>query len=376
MNTRKYIQQSGLFLESVEKISQELTSNFYCGFNVTKTNKEPIDQLQSFIVAKRIQDCNFINTGNKGIFISFIGGLFEVLNCKDISEVNQLTEINRPKEESKKKLYQKIYDFYGLEGKILTTEDLWKDQKYWDILKNLFDKQVFTRGLLINDTLNFYESKDQLLSGLKVKDLPSSIVNLPLEFVKKIGNYPAPILYTPAEVSEAYYLQEKYGVTTKIGQAQERPYDKYLYSEFSVYRFKQPVGLNSTLNKPETVTPYIDKSNFEISGMTKTDTRIYFDDTIEQISQKVSTCNDNNYIFATDGNFGEVLSPIIEKAVFAIESGIALGNKSIEINGVDLFSGQDLIDNVLENKISIENIKTNLAVLIDKYVTKPFNSIL
>jgi hypothetical protein len=68
-----------------------------------------------------------------------------------------------------------------------------------------------------------------------------------------------------------------------------------------------------------------------------------------------------------------VLNPIVEKAVFAIESGIALGNKLIEINGVDLFSGQDLIDNIQENKISIENIKTDLAILINKYITKPFN---
>ena len=225
MTIRKCIQQTGLLLEGVEQLNSNSAVNVYCGFNVTKTNREPVDQIQAFIAAKKIQNYNKDFFGDTGIFISFIGGLFEVLNCKNLEETNEIVKVNQ-KEISKKKLFQKIYKRFNLKGEILITKDLWKDERYWEILKGLFDSGVFTRGQLIKDTLGFYESKDQLIAGLKVKDLPPDLINMPLEFVKKVGNYPAPILYTPAEVAEAYYLKEKYNISIKIGQAQERTYDK------------------------------------------------------------------------------------------------------------------------------------------------------
>ncbi|OGD63617.1 hypothetical protein A2160_02010 [Candidatus Beckwithbacteria bacterium RBG_13_42_9] len=373
MNIRKYIQPSALFLEGVENLTQDSSANVYCGFNVTKTDKEPIDQLQAFIIAKRIQEYNLDQFGKKGTFIAFIGGLFEVLNCRNVEEVDKLIERNKPKEESKKKLFQKIYEKFELEGRILTTEDLWQDQKYWEILKGLFDKQVFTRGLLINDTLNFYQSKEQLMSGLRVKDLPSALVNLPLEFIKKIGNFPAPILYTPAEVSEAYYLKEKYGISIKIGQTQERTYDKYLYQDFSVFRLKQPVSLSSSLTKPEVVTPYIDKSEFELSGAKKKEVRLYFEESLAEISQKVSLSENEKYVYTVEDIFGEVINPIVEKAILAIESAKAMGIKSVCIANQRFNSGQDLIDSLLDGSSQLQDVRAFLPKILNQFVIKPFS---
>lgn len=372
MNIRKYIQPSALLLEGVEKLNQNSIANIYCGFNVTKTDKEPIDQLQAFIAAKRIQEYNLEKFGKKGVFIAFVGGLFEVLNCRDIQEATELIKRNTPKEELKKKLFQKIFEKFDLEGEVLTTEDLWLDQKYWEILKGLFDKQVFTRGLLINDTLNFYESKDQLMAGLKVKDLPKELVNLPLEFIKKIGNYPAPILYTPAEVSEAYYLKEKFEVGIKIGQAQERPYDKYLYQDFSVFRLKQPVSLNSTIGKPGIVTPYIDKSTFELSGSKKQEIRLYFNESSSEISQKIKLIKKEDYVFTSEDIFGEVMNPLVEKAIFAIESARAMNNSPVAIGGQSYKSGQELVEAILEERLSLANLKECLPEMIDQFIMKPF----
>lgn len=364
MTLRSYINQSALLLEGVENLANTSIVNCYSGFNVTKTDEEPIDQIQAFVVAKRIQEWNQENFGEPGLFIPFIGGLFEVLNSATFENVQSLVETNTPKEVSKAKLYQQICDSYELNAKILITADLWQDQVYWEILKGLFDKQLFTRGSLINDTLKFYESKDQLMDTLKVKELPKDLVNLPLEFVKKIGNFPAPILYTPAEVSEAFYLQQKFGINTKLGQAQERVYDKYMYQNFSVYRLKQPADLTSTKLKPKTVTPYIAKFNFALSGINKSDLRITFSDTYESISEKLAMTPMDESIFCVDPEFGEVLNPIVEKAIFAIESARSIKNKPVQISNTLFQSGQELVEAILEKKVFISELKEQLSQLI------------
>ena len=346
----------------------------YCGFNVTKTNREPVDQIQAFIAAKKIQNYNKDFFGDTGIFISFIGGLFEVLNCKNLEETNEIVKINNQKEISKKKLFQKIYKRFNLKGEILITKDLWKDERYWEILKGLFDSGVFTRGQLIKDTLGFYESKDQLIAGLKVKDLPPDLINMPLEFVKKVGNYPAPILYTPAEVAEAYYLKEKYNISIKIGQAQERTYDKYLYEDLSVFRLKQPVSLSSLLKKPDTVTPYIDKPIYELSKSKKESDRLYFDDSLDKIKEKIDKRDLQEYAITTDDSFGEVINPILEKMILSVESASASGQDGVVICGAVFTSGQGLIDAVLEGKLELKDIKASLPRLINLYVIKPFRN--
>lgn len=206
------------------------------------------------------------------------------------------------------------------------------------------------------------------MNTVKVKELPKDLVNLPLDFIKKIGNFPAPILYTPAEVSEAFYLQQKFGINTKLGQAQERVYDKYMYQDFSVYRLKQSVDLTSTKLKPRTVTPYIAKSNFELSGSSKGDLRITFNDTLQTIESKLLELPTEESVFCADAEFGEVLNPIVEKAIFAIESARALKKNPVQIFDQAYSSGQELTDAVLEKKVSIYQLKQQLPQLIADYI--------
>lgn len=363
LNTlRKYISQSGLFLEGTESVSITSPINSYSGFNVTKTNDEPIDQIQTFIVAKRIQDWNQQQFGNTGTFIPFIAGLFEILNANNLDAVNQIIDINTPKEKTKQKLYFKIITKFNLNTQILLTKDLWQDTQYWEILQSILDQGDFTRGNLINDTLRFYSSKDQLFSTIKLKDLPSSLFNLPLDFIKKFGNWPSAILYTPTEVAEALYFLKKQNTNCKIGQAQERVYDKYLINQMTTIRLRQPVDLLSKIDKPQTVTPYIDKQKDKPSS------RIYFNDDLKTLTSKINQIVLGNYCYLTDPIYGEILNPLIEKAVFAIESALCQGEKSVTINSISCSSGQELIDNILCGQIKIESIKSQLPRLIFDYI--------
>ena len=90
------LNKTGLVLEMVDEAMDKAPINAYYGVNVTKTNSEPIDQIQGFIIAKRIQEYNQEMYGDPGTFIVFIGGLFEVLNAKDIAEVERIITINTP----------------------------------------------------------------------------------------------------------------------------------------------------------------------------------------------------------------------------------------------------------------------------------------
>lgn len=359
---RDYLGRTGLFLEAVENLDLDGPVNPYYGINVSKTDKEPIDQVQGIIALKRIQEWNESNVGDKGKSIILIGGIYEVLNARTLKEVETIIQRNAQKEIKKKKLLDSIVKKLGLDVEILVTDDLWKDPDYWNILKNLIDKQVFTRGLLINDTMKFYETKDQLMATVKMKELPSDCVSLPLEFIKKIGNWPASLLYTPAEVTEALYLNRKYGVKTKVGQVQERVYDKYLQKQMTVIRLRQTVDLLSRKNKPQTVTPYIDKEKVKDS------VRIFFEDSKELVAEKLEDIEVENYVFTCDDQYGEVLNPFVEKAIFAIELAQKSQDNNINMCRQKVMSGKDLTDKILKRKLEIGDVKQQLPELIESYI--------
>lgn len=341
------LRSTALFLEGTDEGQVTQPINCYTGVNVSKTENEPIDQIQFFITAKRIQQWNIQNFGTTGNYIYFIGGLFEILNAQSIDESQQIILVNSQKEQKKKKLYLKLLKRFGINGKILTTKDLWSNELYWNILKDQIDNQTFTRGLLINDTLKFYNSKEQLFNTIKVKELPSELVNLPLEFIKKIGNWPAPLIYTPAEVSEGLILNIIEGVSLKIGQAQERVYDKYLRGKMSTIRLIQSVGLNSNRIKSIPVTPYIDKEK------NKEEVRLYFSDSDELVKEKLKKLTVNSYVYSVDDNFGQTLNPIIEKLIYAYETAVCIG-KSPKVFGQTMINGQEIVSYLLTNAVDPE----------------------
>lgn len=358
---RDYLAQSGLFLEGTERVDIDRPLNVYAGINVTKTYNEPIDQLQIFIAAKRIQEWNMNEFGESGLFIPFIAGQYEVLNAMTSEEASDIIIRNKNKEEQKKRLFTSLAQQFGINTRILTTTDVWMDQRYWTFLLSLLGSGDFTRGTLIQDTLSFYETKEQLFKALRVKALPPSIVKLPVPFLKQIGNWPAPLLYTPCEVAEALYFQQTAGIQCKIGQAQERVYDKYLVNKLSTFRLRQPVNLLSTAQTPYPVTPYIDKTKEKASS------RIFFNDSIEEVQQKIASVPPVSYVFTTDQEFGEVLNPLVEKAIFAVEAARTLG-QPILFGTLTVSTGQELIGAVLQNKLSVSTIKQALPDLLTQYV--------
>ncbi len=336
--------ETGLYLEENSLIPQPCPFRTYQGFNVSRIEQEPIEQIQSFIAAKRLQEYNLATFGEPGVFIAFIAGIFEIMNKAGIKEVLKTYTINSAKEERKKSLFMEIGDAFGLSMKVYTTTDLWDDRRYWDCLQQLFEKRTFTYEGLVEDTWRYLrsdrsETKEQVLSRLdsfiKLKDLPEEIIHIPDFILNGYGDYPATLLYTPAEVAEAFYLKEADGVNLKLGPAKERSYDDaYIKYFMNTVHTIQPVALDSKKDEPLTVTPYIAKASQK--------DRLYFGDSLETVQQKMRQAQDISYMTTMDGETGIVLNPVLEKAICVAESA---AHNPLCFRGITIHSGRELIGN-------------------------------
>ncbi len=182
----------------------------------------------------------------------------------------------------------------------------------------------------------------------------------------KIGTWRAPIIYTPIEVAEAVFLQQAKKIRCKIGHMEETVYDKYIISVMDVVHLRQPTDFRSSRLKPRTVTPYIDKERREPN------IRIYFDDTIDSIVEKIGSVPSDDYVFTIHPDAGEVLNPIIDKAVLAVESARCMNLGPIKLAGTTVSSGSHLIHAVAAREISVRDIAKDLpGVLFDNLVS-PF----
>jgi hypothetical protein len=357
---------SGLFMEGTENFSSEFPVNTYYGFNVSKTEREPIDQIHGFIAASRIQERNGMY-GERGAFYPFIAGVFEVLNSRNEDERERIIEINTRKDRKKKSIFQRIMSQYSLQGEVLLTEDLWKDERYWEIFAEVIEEHRFTKGSLIEDSLKWYTSRDELLSVATVNDVAPGLMVLPQKLQKYIGSWPASIIYTPIEVAEAFFMKEVKNVKCKIGHMEERVYDKYIMPIMDVIHLRQPVDLKSRRLRPRGVTPYIDKERRDRK------IRIYFDDSPQSIEERLRDYTVEEYIYTLHNEIGELLNPIIDKLVLAVESAHAMNKTSIDILGNRYQNGGDVISGFATKELTIEGIIKLFPEIVYEYLIKAFD---
>ena len=357
-----------LFVEGTEQFSSSLPINIYYGYNVTKSDREPIDQIHGFIAAACIMERNS-KAENTATFYPFVAGIFEILNTIGPEQPENIIKINSEKELKKKRLFEKIGCKFNLPTQVLLTEDLWGDEDYWDYFNEVLENSggQFSEGSLRNDTLIWYRGRESELDKVnKLKDISVGLMKIPEKLMEKIGGWPGAILYTPIEVTEAVYLSKKYAVTCKIGHMDETVYDKYILPFMDIVHLRQPTDLLSTRVKPIGVTPYIDKTSRPRR------LRIYFDDTTNSIREKISGLHFEDYIFTWSDRTGEVLHPLLDKLVLAIEAARLMGESPVTIGSASLRTGKDLITSVYEKKVSITEIVDVFPDLIYTNLIQPF----
>jgi len=366
---RDILQPSGLFIEGTETYSQNLPVNTYYGFNVTKTEREPVDQIHGFIAARRIQERNAV-LGEPGMFYPFVAGIFEILNATSREEIGRVVEINGAKEQHKKVLFESILARFRLSGDVFLTHDLWGNPDYWEVLSEVLSSPRFSYSNLRQDTLKWYAKPEMLDQVCSVAEVAPGLMALPDKLINRIGKWPAAILYTPIEVAEAMFFARFKRVRCKIGHMDETVYDKYIIPFIDVIHLRQPIDLKSTQFKARGVTPYIDKERPRDPKI-----RVFFDDVPETLQDRLAHCSIEEYVYTLTPEVGEVLNPILDKCVLAVESARAMGRTPIDVCAVTVESGMDLIRAVYAKKVRIAELAQVMPEFVYSYLIAPFSQI-
>jgi hypothetical protein len=347
---------SGLLGEVVET-TRPLTGTYY-GYNVTKTDREPIDQVHGFLAASRISRA----ADNEVPFFPFVAGLFEVVNATSMQSRDELIVRNRALEARKIHIFQQLTSAFSLKGSAVATADMWNDEDYWRAVAELLrDKTRFSRKALLHDTLRWYADEDAISEALSFAHALRGFP-VPNSILDRVGTWPAPLLYTPLEVAEAVFLHSTKSVTCKVGHMEERVYDRYIIEWMDLIHLRQPADLKSTLRRPRGVTPYIDKERRDRK------IRLYFEDSADDIAERLAAVTEFEYLRTVSDVVGELLHPVVDKAVLAVEAGIAAGRASVSVRGETVTSGMDLISRVECGRLSIPQLCDDVPELVATYI--------
>lgn len=366
MRLEDVLGRTDLYLESIEqRTASDTTINAYYGFNVSATEREPIDQVSAFIAAKRIQEHNYSNFRERGKFIQFVAGVFEVLN-QPRDAVEDCLRVNDEKDRKKSQLFSRICKVYDLDAQIVLARDVWSEPAYWHHFQGLLSGGLLDYELLLGNALNFV-TRSTIDNAALVRDLDGRAFNLPEDVARIIGNWPASLVYAPVEISEAAYFSSK-GINLKIGPARERTYDRYVQSFMDILHLKQSVDMGSDMFLPRTVSPYREQRS-------RTDRipeiRIFFDDSMEDVKGKVLSVPNSHYVYTMDDVAGVVMNPLVEKAIYAVESARSMGLKAPSIGRKTFHNGAD-VSEFAKSRREFDILKDALPELLYQYVIEPF----
>jgi hypothetical protein len=118
--------------------------------------------------------------------------------------------------------------------------------------------------------------------------------------------------------------------------------------------------------KPAGVTPYIDKETRDRK------IRIYFDDTVRTIAERLSGCTIEEYGFSWSPRFGEVLNPVLDKLVFAVESARLLGRRPVVLGARSYRTGIELVEATVSGTHSIAQLAEALPEVVYENIIAPF----
>lgn len=333
------------------------------GFNTAGAPVEPLDQLGSMVVAGQLQEFDREVHGSTEGFVPFVASGFGALNQESRRDAIDYLEQSVGEGEEKADFLESLGEGLGVDiAEILTTEDVFRDQRFWEIFSETVQEEYPSFVSLKRDaetvmSEDYISGKVSATEGLEAieehygVDVPQEAIEAAEQFELETGEQmKGPHIYIPAEIAVSKYLEEEYDVNHKLGPATEKVYDKKIAGFHDTTRMKQPVKTHSQEGSPATANPYI--------AWDPTANRIFADDSREEVEEKIHQAP-TRYIAAEkhphNGNEGEVLNPVVEKGLYAVE-GLRMTGHTVEVNGRELESGEDLLDYVTDGSYDPESL--------------------
>lgn len=333
------------------------------GFNTAGAPVEPLDQLGSMVVAGQMQEHDQHTHGESEAFVPFIAAGFGALNQESYDEALEYLEDSAEEAAEKAEFLESIGGGLGVDiDGAVTTEEVFSDQRFWDIFSEEVQQQypAFTSLKRDAETVmseDYISGKVSATEGLEAMeehydvDVPEEAVEAAVQFELETGDkMKGPHMYIPAEIAVSRYLEEEMDVNHKLGPATEKIYDKKIAGFHDTTRTKQPVKTHSQEGSPATANPYI--------SWDPTANRLFAGDSREEIEEKADK-GSTRYI-ATEkhphnGDEGEVLNPVVEKGLYAVE-GLRMTGQTVEVDGTEIESGDQLLDYVTEGSYDSEDL--------------------
>jgi len=299
--------EEAFITQRTEKALISHSAHVYYGINVSQL--EPIDQVDSLLVGKRIS--NFLEN-ETNVLIAGKYGIFNSLTNMDMQLRGELLEAEELK---KGVLIRGIMKHIKLDGKILFTNDLWKDEYYWYLIGELYS----SRERLPSPRV--YKDLDKRVSFSSIPG--SHLGNISEETFDLLSNEKAVFLYSFAEIAEALYLKEARASIIKIGPRGEEEYDTYIKKSLDTIQLTQAVDIRSTPAKPLYVTPYILRKGQE-------ETRVLFIDSSDAIYKKLQRAYpDPQPLF-----YANTITPLLRLLAYVAETERAVTGESMSAEAI------------------------------------------
>ncbi|HLC68777.1 MAG TPA: hypothetical protein VJH24_02965 [Candidatus Bilamarchaeaceae archaeon] len=314
---RGYLGQSVLverftITQKTENAISVSSANVYYGINVSPF--EPLDQLDSMLVSRRVGQI----LGND--LIVLIAGRFGILNSMGGTDIAIRSELLHSRELQKMAYIKAAMKQFSIKGDVILTDDLWKDEYYWQIVGQLYQNR---------DKLPPQRQFRALDEIVNLSSIPRTLLgSIPDEVFEMMADEKATVLYAVAEIAEAIYLREFASSIIKIGPRREEEYDAYIRNALDTIHLFQPVDLRSIPEKPRTVVPYIMREGEERSRITLTDS-------LSDIEGKLQKANEEPQPLF----YADTINPLLRILAYIHEAETILG---IEAKTAQSIIGREL----------------------------------
>ncbi|MFH1095272.1 MAG: hypothetical protein V1728_03580 [Candidatus Micrarchaeota archaeon] len=235
--------------------------SIYYGVNISPY-KEPLEQFDPLLLVRfwnQLQGARAQEDEAAPRFelTVFVAGKYRLLNLSQDQDPYPRVKQWEADELRKKNLFERAAGRLGMEQdvSVLITDQLWSDTRYWQALCRLVER----KNELLNQRI-FREPEKAVRFGDLPRYLLGGITDSQRE---RLAPFKGCELYLYAELAEAYYLRDAYGVKAKIGPRSEEEYDRYLRPDFTIVQLKNPLELDSRPGQEKSAIPYIGQKGEE-----------------------------------------------------------------------------------------------------------------
>lgn len=316
---------------------------------------EPVDQIAAFLIAKDIQERH-----PDFEFFPLSVARFGLLNARrgeSLKEKNLELKIGGLR---KQLFHLAMMDHLGLKGRVFLTDNFWDDPLHWAIAEELLDADPSLIPPESPFAGTFYRF-NEISQGFSAAIGP--------ELMARLASIDGPRLYALIEVAHIMYMAQRYGVDSKLGPVTERPFDAHVGASLHIAHHRQPVDLLTHAGRVQTLSPYIGKPREE---------RIYFcADDAEAIGRVLSVaearCLADPPFYYDEMTASNVLNPIVQHAVYAVEAARLTSHAPVRIAGSEVSCGMDVLR--LARERGVAGWAPDVADLLWWHVVEPINEI-